>query len=230
MGLEMISDPWSVQAEHVRLVRSGLERELGDDCTSLLVTSATEDDGASAAVANLAVALARAGRRAAVVDLDLRAPALHTLFGVDRAPGMADAARGMAAGAAVARAVEVDGPGELLVVPAGAAPPSPSEVLSSPLLSAELAELGARSDVVLIDGPPLLVGGDALELTTRVDAVLFVASVRGFRRSYARDLRRLLAAAPAPTLGVIVVDHTVGQPARRARRSRRPEKATYATG
>lgn len=46
----------------------------------LLVTSVAENEGKSTVATNLAVAMARHGKRVALVDLDLRRPAVHKLF------------------------------------------------------------------------------------------------------------------------------------------------------
>jgi tyrosine-protein kinase Etk/Wzc len=60
----------------------------------VLVTSAGPREGKSTTVANLALALARAGRHVALVDLDLRRPMLHAFFGVRNNPGATDAVVG----------------------------------------------------------------------------------------------------------------------------------------
>ena len=46
----------------------------------LLITSVAENEGKSTLAANLAIAMAKHGSRVAVVDMDLRRPALHKLF------------------------------------------------------------------------------------------------------------------------------------------------------
>ena len=59
-----------------------------------LITSASAAEGKSTTSANLAVALARAGHRVAVVESDLRSPSLHRLFDAARGPGLTDVALG----------------------------------------------------------------------------------------------------------------------------------------
>jgi non-specific protein-tyrosine kinase len=55
---------------------------------TVMVTSASQRDGKSTTVANLAVALARAGKNVVLVDLDLRRPYLHRFFDVAEEPGV----------------------------------------------------------------------------------------------------------------------------------------------
>jgi capsular exopolysaccharide synthesis family protein len=211
------------------LVRGALERDLENGVRTVLVTSGVADEGASVLTADLSVALARTGRRVAVVDLDGRAPVLDALFGVTRGPGVSDIVVGDSDLMSAARSVAVDA-GSLAVVPAGAAPRDVGELLGSEALAELLAELRERNDVVLLDTPPLLLVGDALAVTPSVDGVLLVAAVDDFRRSSADEVRRQLRAVQSPTLGVVVTEKISRSTARRARSLRRRGRATYATG
>ena len=61
-----------------------------------------------------------------------------------------------------------------------------------------------QSDILLIDGPPMLLTGDTLTLSSKVDGLIVAARANVFRRPMARELSRLLAASPATKLGVVV--------------------------
>jgi Mrp family chromosome partitioning ATPase len=69
-----------------------------------------------------------------------------------------------------------------------------------------LEELASRSDLVLIDSPPLLSVGDAAALFPKVDALIVVASRRILRRPILVELRRLLDASQTVRLGVVVTN------------------------
>ncbi len=88
--LVMLAKPNGQDAEAFRVLRSNLDFvNLDRGARTIMVTSALESEGKSTTVANLAVVLAQAGRRVAVVDLDLRRPAIHRFFGLDPArPGL----------------------------------------------------------------------------------------------------------------------------------------------
>src|SRR3989442_1254287 len=74
-------EPQSPQAEVFRLLRTNLEFvRLTHSPRTILVTSAIEREGKSTTCANLAITLARAGQRVALVDLDLRRPSLARFF------------------------------------------------------------------------------------------------------------------------------------------------------
>jgi non-specific protein-tyrosine kinase len=67
---------------------------LGREARTIMVTSAVEREGKSTTMANLAVALARAGQRVVLVDLDLRRPCIHGFFDLAGRPGVTNIAVG----------------------------------------------------------------------------------------------------------------------------------------
>jgi Mrp family chromosome partitioning ATPase len=92
--LVMLDDPTGTQAETFRMLRTNLDFvSLGRDARTILVTSAVEQEGKSTTIANLAIAMARAGQRVVLVDLDLRRPYIDKFFGVE-GPGVTQVALG----------------------------------------------------------------------------------------------------------------------------------------
>ena len=69
----MLDDEGGIQSEAYRKLRINLDfANLSIKARTIMITSASEQEGKSTTVANLAIALARAGRRVVLVDLDLR--------------------------------------------------------------------------------------------------------------------------------------------------------------
>ena len=62
---------------------------------SILITSPREDEDKSTTAANLAVTLAQSGRHVILLDLNLRNPSIHRLFGLDNRPGFTGVAMGI---------------------------------------------------------------------------------------------------------------------------------------
>ena len=90
-----MNDPMGVDAEAFRMLRTNLEFAITDrDLRSILITSAVMQEGKSTVSANLGLAFARAGRRVALVDLDLRRPRLHSLFNLAGTRGLSAVLRG----------------------------------------------------------------------------------------------------------------------------------------
>jgi polysaccharide biosynthesis transport protein len=219
--LVMLAEPTGVQAEAFRVLRTNLEfASLDQDVRTLMVTSGVEGEGKSTTAANLAVALARAGKRVTLVDLDLRRPFLHRFFDLEGRPGLTNVALGRATLAeALTPVAFADGErpadggaqnghgpstGVLFVLGTGPLPPDPGEFIGSAAVARILKSLGDGADVVVIDSPPLLRVGDGLSLSKRVDAVVIVARLGVVRRDLAREVRRVLQSVPAQKLGFVI--------------------------
>ena len=228
--LVMLKSPDSVDAETFRKLRTSLEF-LAPEARTIMVTSAVAQEGKSTTIANLAVTLARSGRRVAIVDLDLRAPALARLFHVDGRPGLTDVAVERAALAQALRpiplaapmAANLNGHGSLKsgngaaqverllhLLPAGTIPPSADDMLQDPRLLAVIDELSDSFDHVLIDAPPLLAFGDAVTLSGKVDAMFAVCRLGRLQRPILHEFARQLQTCAARVLGYVVtgVEHT----------------------
>jgi Mrp family chromosome partitioning ATPase/capsular polysaccharide biosynthesis protein len=93
--LAMVDDPTGLQAEAFRMFRTNVEfASLGREIQTIMVTSALEREGKSTTMANLAVALARAGQRVVLVDLDLRRPFVDKFFDLSGRAGVTNIAVG----------------------------------------------------------------------------------------------------------------------------------------
>jgi polysaccharide biosynthesis transport protein len=87
--------PNSFEADAFRLLRANLElANLERRAKTIMITSAAAGEGKSTTAANLGVALAWAGKRVVLVDLDLRQPSLHRFFGFDEHTGLTSVALG----------------------------------------------------------------------------------------------------------------------------------------
>ncbi len=227
--LVMLSMPHGIQAEAFRMLRTNLGFvRLGHDVRTIMVTSAVEQEGKSTTVANLGIALARAGQRVALVDLDLRRPFLDRFFGQSLRPGITQVAIGEAQlddalvsiaigdlidlrtrsdsgnGRVTLSSGALPSAGSLSVLVSGASPPNAGEFVGSAAVTAILRELRGRFDTVLIDAPPLLHVGDALTLSAQVDAVFLVTRMNVVRRPMLNEVRRLLDTSPALRLGFVI--------------------------
>jgi polysaccharide biosynthesis transport protein len=216
--LATINDPDGPGAAAFRILRANVDfARIDADATTLLVTSAVAGEGKSTTVANLAVALARAGKRVALVDLDLRRPVIHKFFDLD-GPGIAQVAIGGATLEEALAPIPLVWPGGsawngnrsevrrargmLEVLPVGPLPPNVDDVLANHVVAGILETLRERADIVLVDSTPLLVG-EAMAVTAAVDAVLVVIRMNVVRRPMLHELRRVLDAVPARTIGFV---------------------------
>jgi len=139
---------------------------------TLLFTSASAGEGKSTIAAGLASIRAITGQTTIVVDLDLRAPTLHSIFKVAQAPGVAELLTGKATLEDVIHSIPGSG---LHIIPAGAPEQDPADILLDTRLGSALQILATKYDLVILDSPPLLEAQDARILSRKADATVFVA-------------------------------------------------------
>jgi polysaccharide biosynthesis transport protein len=226
--LVMLREPASAHGETFRKLRTSIEFvNPNGTLRTIMVTSAVEQEGKSTTIANLAVALARGNRRVALVDLDLRRPYLSRLFHIGSRPGITDVAVGrvaledairpiglaantsdLAAGNGHKAANASNGrstvDGLLHLLPAGTIPPSAGELLQDERLLAVVDELATQFDFVLIDAPPLLAFGDAMTLSTHVDAIFAIARLGKVQRPILHEFARQLQNTQSTLLGYVL--------------------------
>lgn len=209
----MLVEPASRASEGYRMLSTNIEfANLDMGASSIMVTSSTVAEGKSTTIANLAVAAARTGRTVALVDLDLRRPYLHRLFGLAERPGVTDVTLGRTPLEEALHDIALereDHPafengGRLEVLCSGPLPPNPAEFVRSAALGKVIGDLKERADLVLIDAPPMLTVTDAMVISSHADAVIIAARLPDVRRHMLDDLRRMLETAPIAKLGFFI--------------------------
>ena len=182
--LTMIAEPMSIQAEAIWRLATNLEFMNPDAVRKvIMITSSLAREGKSTTIANVAVALARSGKRVALVDLDLRQPTLSSLFDLHKRVGLTDVVMRRFPLKDVLSPIRLPVPGEprqtarssaaaemagghLVVLPTGPLPPTPSEFVGSEaLVKYVLNPLREQFDHVLIDAPPMGIVGDAMKIS-----------------------------------------------------------------
>ncbi len=168
------ADPLSPRAESFRALRTNLQFLDMGGRSSFVVTSSIPSEGKTSTTINLAIALADAGKRVALLDADLRKPKVAEYLGIEGGAGLTDVLIGRAS---VNDVMLPWGGRSLYVLPAGKIPPNPSELLGSRQMSGLLEMLERDFDVVLCDAPPLLPVTDAAILSRATSGALMVVSV-----------------------------------------------------
>ena len=137
----------------------------------LCVTSPGPGEGKSTTAANLAITIAQQGAHTLLVDADLRRPLVHRAFNLVHEPGLTDILVGSAT---LREAVRPNVIPNLDILPGGALPPNPSELLGSEAMHRLLEELRGQFDTVIFDTPPALAVTDATVLGASIDGVVLV--------------------------------------------------------
>lgn len=201
-----LNQPFSVQAEALRAIRSQVTMRLGlpngqTQRHAIAVVSADSLDGKTFFAANLAVTLAQLGGRTLVVDADLRNPRQHAVFALDNTVGLS----AMLSGRTEAKAIQpVPGVPSLFVLPVGITPPNPLELVERPAFALLMRELLAKFDHVIVDTPAAEHGADASVIASRCGAALLLARKGASKVTAVQDLAARVQDGGAVIAGAIV--------------------------
>lgn len=203
-NLITLTDPRSAAAEAYRTLRTNLMFSSVDQAMqTLAVTSAVPDEDKSEAIANLAVTFAQSGNRTILVDADLRRPSQHDIWGIEN-KGLTTM---MLEDSALANPPLVaTGIDNLQVLPAGAEPPNPADLLSSKRMSEVIGVLKARANYILFDSPPVLSATDAALLGIKLDGVLLVVKAGHSRRDQTQRAREALEQVNVRVVGAVLTN------------------------
>lgn len=168
---------------------------------SIVISSATEDDGKSTVAFNLARIAAAMGQRVLLVDADLRQPTIHKLANVDTKCGLSNL---------ISRNLPVDevttqpsAMTQLNIIPAGSIPPDPAKLLSSEKMKRLMKEFTQKFDLVIYDVPPFLGLADASLIAPSTDGVLMVVKIDKTDSSVLKAAIDDLKLLPVNILGLV---------------------------
>ena len=136
---------------------------------AIMVSSATHGEGKTTLATQLALSLARTGRRTVLVDFDLRRPSFDEMFGVPLAPGVCEFLREQNG---IADLVQESGSDNLAVVAAGQWDRQAMAALSNGSAANLFNQLREEFEFVVVDSSPILTVADARFVSRHVDAVV----------------------------------------------------------
>ena len=201
--LASVDEPHGQAAEAYRTLRTNLLAVCRESkAKTILITSARQGEGKTSTAANLAVALAQAGRSVVLISADLRNPRVHAVFGIGNEQGLGQVLDGtLSLNEAI---VETD-LADLRILPSGPvdAVDEPVELLQSDRMGEVLQEC-CRSDFVIVDGPPIFPVADSLVLADLVDGVLFVTDAQSSTQASVAQSRRQIHQVGGRILGGIL--------------------------
>ncbi len=154
----------------------------------ILVTSALPKEGKSFMSSNLAQVMVRQrGRRALLIDADLRAPRLHLMLGTTSDPGLADYLMGKNDEFSIMQRGPLE---NLFFIPSGTGATDPAELIGNGRLKLLLQRVEPLFDWIIIDSPPAVAVSDASVLAKVCDGVLMVVRSNSTPVDLARKARQ----------------------------------------
>lgn len=197
-------DEWNrAVIESMDVVRTYLMRHIDPSrSASILVTSASANEGKTTVSCQLAASLARAGKRVAIVDCDFRRPSAHIMLDGQEGPGISEYLRGECSMESIYQ--ETQAPG-LTFIPAGQVDQVVLQRLSADGGRSLIADLKSRFHFVIIDTSPLLFVAEPSMLAQNADIVLLSTRKDYSRIPYVAQSRDSLRSLQVPLLGAVMV-------------------------
>jgi succinoglycan biosynthesis transport protein ExoP len=156
----------SIDAIRTMLLRNAAAENL----RVVMVTSAVGGEGKTTLASNLAMSLARAGRKTLLIDCDLRSPAAHQLFEQPLQPGISEVMLHEVDLPDAVRPTSTDP--NLFLLPAGLWDRNVVQELAKTGITSIFEKLRDEFDFVLVDSHPVLAATDSLLIGQYVDAVI----------------------------------------------------------
>ncbi len=199
-------NPQNERVEPLRALRSQLALRWFNDANHkmIAITSPNRGEGRSWIAANLAVVFAQIGERTLLIDADMRHPRQHQLFNLHESAGLSALLTGRA-GKEIASRIHPQL--RLFVLPAGAPPPNPQELLSRPVFDLVLERFSDQFDVILIDTPAAAETADAQIVASRAGAALMVARRNVSRHSRLRSTMQTMSQTGVNVIGSVIDEY-----------------------
>ena len=198
--------PNSLITEQYRMLRTNLTTQfVNSPAKVILVSSSVRGEGKTVTSANLAYSLAELNdKKVALVDADLRRGKVGEYLGLgkDRV-GLSEL---LSKDLSIKEVMVKNSLPNLFIIPRGAVPKNPSELVGSNKLGILIAELRNHFDYIVVDSPPIMSVADPSMLAREVDGLLMVVQSRGTPRNVVAQANLLFRQAGVKILGYVLTN------------------------
>jgi len=194
--------PKSLLAESLRIVRTNLQFISNEPGPKVIaITSTISGEGKTFIATNLAGILAFSDKKVIILDLDMRKPKIHSVFGNKNDVGMSSILAGQTKFANCIRHTLVK---NLDYISAGPIPPNPSELIINQRMDELLLQLKTRYDFIIIDNPPVGLVADGIKSLIKSDYPIYVLKANYSKKSYITNIDHLIDDNSIHSLSIIL--------------------------
>ncbi len=197
--------------EQYKLLRTNLSFTLPQDeeCSIIGVTSAMRGEGKSTTAVNLSYVMAESGKKVLLIDGDMRIPSVAKKMGIENTFGLTDLLRG--AGSVQMGTFKSPENNNWYIMPSGALPPNPSELLGSLRMKNVLKTLSENFDCIIIDLPPVNLVSDALAVSKFISGMIVVIREDYTEKKELETCFRQLKLSDVNVLGCVINEDKKGK-------------------
>ena len=198
----------SSSAEAIRIVRTNLEFMLTEvpegKAKTVFITSTLPKEGKTFVTANLASTIALSDKKVLLIGLDIRNPKLTSYYDMP-SKGITNylAQSESPIGDYIAKIAGYD---NLYVLPPGAIPPNPVELLLNKRVDSMFEELKREFDYIVVDTAPVSVVTDTLLIAKNADAFVYVVRANYLEKRLLKVMETFYKDGKLPNMSVILND------------------------
>ncbi len=194
----------NLMSETFRNVRTNLQFMLENGKNVILATSTISGEGKSFVSSNLAISLSLLGKKVVIVGLDIRKPGLNKVFNLSRKEhGITQFLTNP-----TVNLMDLVQPSDinrnLFILPGGAVPPNPTELLARDGLEKAIETLKTNFDYVILDTAPVGMVTDTLLIGRTADLSVYVCRADYTRKAEFTLVNELSEKNKLPNLCVVI--------------------------
>ncbi len=200
----------SALPEQFRIIRTNLQYFLPSvDKSTFLITSTIVGEGKTFISMNLGAILSLSGKKTILLEIDLRKPKISKALDIEtKGQGISSYLIGKSSLQDII--VPVPGWDNFFLLPAGAIPPNPAELLLSPRVDEMFKELKESFDYIIVDCPPVGMVSDAKILANYSNVVLYILRQRYTLKKQLEFVHNLYVQETFKNMALLVNDVQAG--------------------
>lgn len=200
----IVANGRSLIGESFRSLRVNLQYlTLGNDNHVVGITSTVECEGKTFCSVNLAVAMARSGKKVIVIDGDMRKPKVAVSFHLSNEKGLSSYLVGNSQLGEIVRPTEIKG---LDVITSGPIPPNPLEMIGHPRMEELITNLKKMYHAIIIDSPPMGFVSEYIILMKYTNANIYVVRSGYTSRIHLEKINRLYDEQKIKNVSILLND------------------------
>lgn len=197
----------SVISEALKTIRTNISfAQSTEGSKAILFTSCNSGEGKSWISSNIAVAYAQSNQNVIIVDADMRKGRQHNIFNVKNINGLSECLKNLKNQnfEILEKYIQETQIPKVHIMPIGAIPPNPSELLMSNNMTVLVDMLKSIYDIIIIDGTPCNLVSDSIPITRIVDTTILVTESRKTKIEDLSNVIKSIRNANGKILGAIL--------------------------